>query len=241
MSRKSLFLVNLFGSKRIFFLTLKRITGFFPGELAFYELAFIHKSASKTTNGHFVNNERLEYLGDAILDAVVADFVFTSFPHKDEGFLTQMRSKLVKRAFLDDLAMQLGIHRLVISQIPSFNNKKHLYGNALEALVGAIYLDKGYALTKKFVINKVIKKYVDLQELIQTETDFKSRIIEWGQKNKQEIYFDNQEEIFDLKKNPIFISRVKVVDKNIGTGKGFSKKEAEQNAAEQALLAVGIM
>jgi len=206
-----------------------------PGKIKLYEIAFLHRSASVVfSDGSTVNNERLEYLGDAILDAVIADYLFMKFPRKKEGFLTQMRSKIVKRSNLDHLARKVGVDELIVSNTQRNFHKKHIYGDAFEALIGAIYLDKGYNKTRKYIINNVIKNYVDLDQLINTEVDFKSRIIEWGQKNKYIVIFETKEEYLELEQSPVFIANIKVGDTTLGSGQGKSKKEAEQNASEQA-------
>ena len=213
-----------------------RILGFLPGKLLLYEIAFIHKSASSTLkNGKVINNERLEYLGDAILDAVIADYLYIRFPDRDEGFLTQLRAKLVKRKMLNKLADNLGIAPLLVSRTNSDQPKINLLGNALEALIGAIYLDKGYVRTKRYVVKKVLNKYVDLEKLSVKESDFKSRIIEWAQKNKQEISFVSSEDPNEGSKMIHYTAKLILEEKEMGTGSGHSKKEAEQKAAEQAL------
>ena len=213
-----------------------RILGFLPGKQCLYENAFIHKSASTTLkNGHVINNERLEYLGDAILDAVIADYLYTRFPDKDEGFLTQLRAKLVKRKMLNKLAVNLGIAPLLVSRTNADQSKINLLGNAFEALIGAIYLDKGYVRTKRYVIKKVFNKYVDLEKLSIKESDFKSRIIEWAQKNKQEISFVSREDPIEGSNIFHYTAKLILEEKEMGTGNGHSKKEAEQKAAEQAL------
>ena len=213
-----------------------RILGFLPGKIGLYEIAFIHRSASTTLkNGKVINNERLEYLGDAILDAVIADYLYKRFPDKNEGFLTQLRAKLVKRKMLNKLADNLGIAPLLVSRTNSDQPKINLLGNALEALIGAIYLDKGYVRTKRYVIKKVLNKYVDLDKLSVKESDFKSRIIEWAQKNKQEISFVSNEDPNEGSKMIHYTAKLILEEKEMGTGSGHSKKEAEQKAAEQAL------
>ncbi|HEY4785025.1 MAG TPA: ribonuclease III [Bacteroidales bacterium] len=218
-----------------FYLLLRTHLKIDPGKIKLYEIAFLHRSASITfTDGTTINNERLEYLGDAVLDAVIADYLFKKFPRKKEGFLTQMRSKIVKRSHLDLLARNLGIDYLVVSNTNRHSHKKHIYGDALEALIGAIYLDKGYKRTRKYIINYVLKNFVDLEELISRETDFKSRLIEWGQKNKVIITFETTEEYTEIEQAPTFITHVKISEQLLGNGTGKSKKEAEQNAAEQA-------
>ena len=213
-----------------------RILGFLPGKLYLYEIAFIHKSASATLkNGQVINNERLEYLGDAILDAVIADYLYTLFPDRNEGFLTQLRAKLVKRKMLNKLADNLGIAPLLVSRTNADQPKVNLLGNAFEALIGAIYLDKGYVRSKRYVIKKVLNKYVDLEKLSRKESDFKSRIIEWAQKNKQQISFVSREDSNEGSNVIHYTAKLILEEKEMGAGSGQSKKEAEQKAAEQAL------
>jgi ribonuclease-3 len=225
-----------FSSGRNFYLSLVKILGFLPGSRQLYEIAFIHRSASTTCkNGHLINNERLEYLGDAILDAIIADYLYAHFPDKDEGFLTQLRSKIVKRKQLNKLAYSLGISSFLVSKTNSRQTRINLLGNAFEALIGAIYLDKGYRRTKKFVTGRILRKYLDIERLARKESDYKSRIIEWAQKNKQDISFVSQEETHPDSLETYFSSQVIIVDKELGTGTGHSKKDAEQKAAEEAL------
>jgi len=226
----------LFYPDKKFYTFLKNILGFNPRRIKLYELAFIHKSVSYTfPDGSVVNNERLEYLGDAILDAIIADFLFTAFPNKKEGFLTKLRSKVVNREQLDALALKIGINKYIVSHTSNSTPVKHLYGDALEALIGAVYLDKGYRETKKFFINRILKKHIDLNKLVTKDTDYKSRLIEWGQKNKKEICFESHEEFKNIDKSPTFVSYVKILNKQLGKGTGTGKKEAEQEAAKQAL------
>jgi ribonuclease III len=200
-----------------------------------YQLAFVHKSASQFIfNDTKVNNERLEFLGDAILDSLVAEYLFHRFPDKEEGFLTQTRSKLVNRDNLNHLAIKLGIGEMIVSKM-SRDNHKSVYGDTLEALIGALYLDKGYEKTKKIVLERIIQSDININRMLITEIDFKSRIIEWGQKNKKSVSFTSFEEMEEQSNLPVFVTHLFVVDDVIGRGSGFSKKEAEQNAARQAL------
>ena len=216
----------------------KKVLGFRPGKPELYQLALIHKSAAyKIYNNPKLNNERLEFLGDAVLDSIIAEHLFSNFPAKDEGFLTQLRSKIVNRETLKRISLKLGVGNLVISKVSS-DNHKAVYGDALEALIGAIYLDKGYKKTKKFVLTRIIDYHINLKQLAKTEIDFKSRIIEWGQKNKKEISFTCREDTESAQKQPVFISHLLIFDKIVGMGSGNSKKEAEQNAARQALLSI---
>ncbi|MFC2081008.1 ribonuclease III [Bacteroidota bacterium] len=225
-----------FSKDRQFYLSLVKILGFLPGNRELYKIAFIHKSASTISkNGNIINNERLEYLGDAILDAIIADYLYKHFPQQDEGFLTQLRSKIVKRKQLNKLAYNLGLGSFLVSNTNTQQTRINLLGNAFEALIGAIYLDKGYRQTKQFLISKILKKHLDLERLARKESDFKSRIIEWAQKNKEDISFVSQEETPPGSHETYFSSQVILVDRELGTGTGHSKKDAEQKAAEEAL------
>lgn len=237
MVRRIVQRIKLFSSNRKeFYLFLKDLIGFYPQNLKLYDLAFLHKSASTTdSRGNFINNERLEFLGDAILSAVIADFLYNRFPKEDEGFLTKTRSKLVNRTFLTKLTYDMGLDVFIDSNTTKNMDNSHIYGDALEALIGAIYLDKDYQTAKYFVTKKILSKFVNLTEIEQNDSNFKSRLIEWSQKNKKELLFDTTEEFIDKTKQPKFTTVVKIDDKKIGYGTGTSKKEAHQNAARQAL------
>jgi ribonuclease-3 len=235
--RKIVQRVKLFSSDRKeFYLFLKDLLGFYPQNLRLYDLAFVHKSASTVdSQGNFVNNERLEYLGDAILGAIIADFLYNRFPQEDEGFLTKTRSKLVNRAILTQLTHDMGLHVFIESNTTKNMDKSHIYGDALEALIGAIYLDRDYAAAKFFVTKKILPQFVDLNEIEQEDSNFKSQLIEWSQKNKREIEFETTEQINEKLKQPIFNAVVKVDGKQVGKGTGSSKKEAHQKAAKATL------
>ncbi len=225
----------LFQPEKSFAKQLKRILGFRPRNFKLYQLAFVHKSASHHIfSDTRLNNERLEFLGDAILDSMIAEYLYNRFPDKEEGFLTQTRSKIVNRDNLNHLAIKLGIGDMIISKM-SKDNHKSVYGDTLEALIGALYIDKGYERTKKIVLERIIQSDININRLLVTEIDFKSRIIEWGQKNKKSINFTSFEELEEQSNTPVFITHLFVVDDIIGRGSGNSKKESEQNAARQAL------
>jgi ribonuclease-3 len=229
--------IKLFSSSRKeFYLFLRSLLGFYPGNLRIYDIAVIHKSASKIdSQGNFVNNERLEYLGDAILGAAIADFLYNRFPNQDEGYLTQMRSKLVNRSFLTQLTYQIGLNHFIQSNTTSTIESSHIYGDTLEALIGAIYLDKGYMEAKKFITRKLLNNYVNLVEVQNTNTNYKSQLIEWSQKNKKAVSFDTADESKNDGKQPWFIATIEVDNELLGKGTGTSKKEAQQNASKVAL------
>ncbi len=210
--------------ERNFFLFLKDIIGFYPRKLSIYKLAFLHKSVASK------NNERLEFLGDAILSSVVADFLYKKFPYKKEGFLTKIRSRIVSRNNLNFLAKKLKLYKFMT--FLNVKDSKNIYGNTLEALIGAIFIDKGYEKTKKFIIKKIIDKYIDLNEIQKKDINFKSQLLELVQKNKKEMFFETKLYIFEKNK---FISKVFVNNEELGIGFGSSKKEAEQKASKESL------
>jgi len=214
---------------------LKKILGFRPGNLRLYEIAFIHRSATLTLpNGKKVNNERLEYLGDAVLDAILSDFLFEKFPDANEGFLTKIRSRIVNRDVLNQLAISMGINRILVSNISSAHPTKNLYGDAFEALIGVVFIDKGFRKTKKLFLKNVLKRYLNLTEIVNTDTDYKSLVFEWVQKHKSNLIFTyNEEYDFNLKKS-VFSTILTIDKQELGEGHGSSKKEAEQEASCQA-------
>jgi ribonuclease III len=221
--------------KREFSSRLKKILGFSPGNLKLYEIAFIHRSATFTLpNGKKVNNERLEYLGDAVLDAILSDYLFEKFPDANEGFLTKIRSRIVNRDVLNQLAVSMGIDKILISKISSTHITRNLYGDAFEALIGSVFLDKGFRRTKRVFIKNVLNQYLDLDLIVKTDTDYKSLVFEWVQKHKSNLIFTYKEEYdFNLKKS-VFSTTLFIDKQEFGEGQGSSKKEAEQEAASQA-------
>ncbi len=201
-----------------------------------YQLAFLHRSAAREViNGHKNSNERLEYLGDAVLSSVVADYLFRKYPLKDEGFLTEMRSKLVSRPHLNKLSQKLGLDKLIHSEQDRGGICKSMNGDAFEALIGAIYLDKGYKFVTKVIINRIIKCHVDIDTLEKTEQNYKSVLLELSQKEKKPVDFkviEHSGKGFH-KQYTVEVSYDKQI---IAKGYGFSIKEAEQNGAENAYL-----
>jgi ribonuclease III len=211
------------------------LTGFLPGNVELYICALTHKSVSiPSTEGYARNNERMEFLGDAILNAVIADYLYNSYPGCKEGFLTLLRSRLVNRNNLNKVAIKMGVDELIRFH-KSTPVKKNIYGNALEALIGALYIDKGYLRTKKFIVDRIISTNFDLESLACEDRDFKSQIIQWGQKNKQEISFESFELTAVEKPQPLFAATIHIKDILAGEGFGSTKKEAQQLAARHAL------
>ena len=225
-----------FHPKKELYFALNRILGFLPNKISFYEEALLHKSSfndNKQRLGR--NNERLEFLGDAILDAVVADIVFKKFKNQNEGFLTNTRSKIVKRETLDRISGQLGLNKLIISSQRAHLQKNHILGNALEAFIGAVYLDQGYKRTYRFIETKIIAAYINIDTLAKKEVNFKSKLLEWCQKFKVQLDFQLLENYMDRENNLIFQSQVLLNNLVAGFGTGYSKKESHQEAACQAL------
>lgn len=189
----------------------------------------------RSEKGRPINNERLEFLGDAILDAIVGDIVYRHFEGRREGFLTNTRSKIVQRETLNKLAVEIGLDKLVKYSTRSSSHNSYMYGNAFEAFIGAIYLDQGYDRCKQFMEEKIFKNYIDLDKMSRKEVNFKSKLIEWSQKNKMEVSFELIEQFLDEEYNPMFHTEVRIEGISAGTGTGYSKKESQQNAAQMAL------
>ena len=218
------------------YLSFYNILGFYPDRIDLYKEAMTHRSSSiRSKKGKWVNNERLEFLGDAILNAIVADILYKKFENKKEGFLTSTRSRIVQRDTLNKIAVELGLDKMIVSSTRNLAHNTNIYGDALEALIGAIYLDQGYRMAKSFVFETLIKEHINIDKVLKSEVDFKSRLIEWGQKNRVDVRFEVIDSSYDAQNNPVFISCVKVADVEIGSGKGYSKKESHQKAAKIAI------
>lgn len=215
---------------------LFHILGFYPQNIDYYKIAFAHKSqALRDKNGKPLNNERLEFLGDAVLESVVSDILFHHFEKRHEGFLTATRSKIVQRESLNRLAKDMGIDKLIQTSTRNHSAHSHLGGNAFEALMGAIYLDKGYKTCQKFVQKQILGRLMDLDGVANKEVNFKSKLLEWCQKNKLKQDFIMRLEDSDKQKEPLFHCTVIIEGIEFGYGKGFSKKEAQQQAARETL------
>ena len=215
--------------------SMYNILGFYPNDLQLFEQAFIHRSIASSHYDKRYNNERLEFLGDAVLDAIIADIVYKHFPNKREGFLTNTRSKIVQRESLNNIALALGIDKKVSSLHYATTHHKYMYGNALEALIGAIYLDQGYRCCCKFVEDRIINKHISLDSLASKEVNFKSRLLEWSQKTKLHIEFELIETFNDEDGNPVFQTSITLEGTPLGIGIGGTKKESQQHAAKTAI------
>ena len=217
--------------------SLENLLGFVPGNLRLYRMAFRHRSvAVEVKNGAKNSNERLEFLGDAILGSVVAELLFKMYPYKDEGFLTEMRSKIVSRSNLNQLAKRLGLdeHIEFDNKALSHNNKQgSLLGDTFEAMIGAVYKDKDYNFTRNFLLKRIIKPHIDIHTLELTETNFKSKLIEWCQRHGKDITFEiiPNEEGENAK---LFTIRANVDGESCAIGRDYNKKNAEKLAAEKA-------
>ncbi|MBQ6080839.1 MAG: ribonuclease III [Muribaculaceae bacterium] len=226
----------LFVKDKELYVFIHRITGYYPRNINLYKLAMVHRSKPvKLDNGRWANNERLEFLGDAVLDNVVADFLYTSFPGKHEGFLTSTRAKIVQRESLNRIGNSLRLDTHVHALTHSSSHNSYICGNALEALVGAVYLDQGYTRCRKFIIDRLIKKHFDLNDLVKTEQNFKSRLIEWTQKYRITIEFELVDSYSDADKNPVFRTAVILGGIYASDAVGYSKKESHQSASKKAL------
>ena len=220
---------------------IKNIFGFRPGNIFLYQLAFKHKSvASERVQGYKLSNERLEYLGDALLSAIVADYLFKKLPYKKEGFLTEMRSKNVSRASLSKLSQKMGVDKLVNYNGDGKSVFKSANGDAFEALIGAIYLDKGFEFCRKIVVKRIIEFHLDIDTLQNSDFNFKSKLLEWGQKEKQSIEFNVAGEIGEGFKKQYLI-QIKVNGETIAEAKDYSIKGAEQLAAEKTWVSLNVI
>ena len=220
-----------------FFLQLKKILGFKPNKESLYIKAFTHRSMNiKDNQGNPINYERLEFVGDAMLSSVIAAHLYEQVPHGDEGYLTKMRSKVVSREHLNELGKDLKLIDLLVSRIPNSNFGNNIHGNLFEALVGAIYLDKGFKVCSKFIHDNVIEPYVDIEKLEGKVISYKSLLIEWCQKEKNTFDYDVYEDTGnDNLKH--FSVKLSINDKVISKARATSKKKAEEKASKRAFFA----
>lgn len=223
-------------SKNTFYKSIKKLLKFSPKSINYYERAFTHRSLNKKDlNGYSVNYERLEFLGDSILSSIVSSYLFKNIPDGSEGYLTQMRSKIVSRNHLNELGLELGLIEFVDSNISEVNYGENIHGNLFESLIGAIFLDRGYPYCKKFIFDKVIDPHVDLEKLKNKIISYKSLFIEWCQKNKKKYNFDTYEDTGnDAVKH--FSVKLSIDEKIIAKARETSKKKAEEKAAKRAFF-----
>ncbi len=227
-----------FSSEKDFARKIKPLLGFTPVRLGVFKQAFYHRSMNVDQGNKSFNNERLEYLGDAILSTIVAEYLFKKYPGKDEGFLTKMRSKIVRRQTLNEIADKMGLD-LILSEYSQGKMSNTMLGNALEAMVGALYLEFGYQRTSAYVIKQILMRYLDIHALEQQNDNHKSIILEWSQKNGHEVEFVQMSKVKNDKRD-YFRMAVMVDGDKISEAEDFNKKAAEQRAAELAILELNI-
>lgn len=224
--------------RREFFLSLKQLLGFAPKDISIYEKAFLHRSLNlKDKNGNPINYERLEFLGDAILGVIISKHLFDEVPHGDEGYLTKMRSKVVSRNHLNELGKELGLIHFLKSKIPNRNFGENVHGNIFEALVGAVYLDRGYNYCYSFLNKRLIQPYIDIDQLEGKVVSYKSLMIEWCQKKKYPFNFEVYEDTGN-QKTKHFSVKLHIDNKVVAKGRETSKKRAEEKAAKRAYFAL---
>lgn len=230
------------GEDKAFCRSLRNMLGFYPRHIVLYRKAFTHSSVAnqaRDRNEQKESYERLEFLGDAVLSAVIADYLFKKFPYRDEGFLTKLRSRIVSRQQLGKLAVKFGLDKFVDAESGLAGRSHSINGDVFEALIGAIYLDRGYRFTARFINEKIIRHHLDIDEIESTDTDFKSKLIEWCQKNKKELRFNLVEENGSGQQR-LFVIEITVDGKMMGRSQHQSKKRAEQEAAGNCLNELGI-
>jgi ribonuclease-3 len=234
------FLDRLFGKKKkkqSLEKQLQNVLGLRPGNISLYTTALSHRSIKE---GADENNERLEYLGDAVLSAIVADYLFKKYPYKGEGFLTEMRSKMVNRQQLNDIAVKMGLKKITLyNKFDGSLKGSQIFGNTLEALVGAVYLDKGYRKTQKWVSKNMIIQHMDVNDLESIDINLKNKLIGWASKNGKVLQFETLEERLENSRRIFTIAAV-LDGEQLALGKGYNKKDASQVAAQLAIERLGL-
>lgn len=225
----------LFSAEKKLYSSLLNLTGFCPNHIELYKIALTHKSQTMRQKGRSLNNERLEFLGDAVLETVVSDIVFRHFPKKSEGFLTNLRSRIVRRESLNKVAESIGLTPYISVSNNSTSHNSYLGGNALEALIGAIYLDLGFRACQQFVVRKVLPVLGSLEQISEEEVNFKSKLVEWCQKNHIKLEYTLKQREGTDDNAPLFVSKVLLENSMAGSGTGYSKNEAHQNASKEVL------
>lgn len=234
---QKIFKISRSSEDGIFFTEIEKILGFKPKQIEIYEKAFTHRSSNKLDeNGNPISYERLEFLGDAMLSSVIAAHLFNKVPTGDEGYLTKMRSKIVSREHLNELGKDLNLIRFIESKVPTNHFGENIHGNVFEALVGAIYLDKGYTYCEKFIQKRVIIPYVDIPKLEGKVISYKSLLIEWCQKEKKTFHFDVFEDN-GIRGERLYGVKLSIDNKIIAKSRATSKKKAEEIASKRAYFA----
>ncbi len=230
-------ILHLFSPNKELVSQLEHVLGFVPNHLPYYQLALMHRSKLEEIAQ---NNERLEFLGDAILGSVIADYLFKKYPYQSEGYLTEMRSKIVRRETLNNLALRMGLQKIVqYNQNDKGLSRSHIFGNALEALIGAVYLDQGFHRTRGFILKQILKPYIDIDTLESRDTNFKNKLLSWAQKNNHDLSFDTLSEENEGTRK-IFTIGILLNGEVVANGTGYNKKEAGQVAAQNAIDKLGI-
>jgi len=225
-------IIRFFHPNKQLLLQLEHLLAYTPKHLPYYQLALMHRSKIEELAS---NNERLEFLGDAILGSIVAEYLFKKYPYQPEGYLTELRSRIVRRETLNNVALRMGLQKLVqYNQNDRGLSRSHIFGNALEALIGAVYLDQGFARTRRFILKQIIKPYIDIDLLESTDTNYKNKLLSWAQKNNYALAFETMDEKTEGSRK-IFTIGIALDGKIVATGSGYNKKEAGQVAAQKAL------
>lgn len=225
-------LTNFSSSDKQLLMQLEHMLGFTPKHISYYQLALMHRSKPEEVTD---SNERLEFLGDAILGAIIAEYLFKKYPYQPEGYLTELRSRIVRRETMNNVALRMGLNKLVkYNQNDRGLSRSHIFGNALEALIGAVYLDQGFIKTRKFILNQLVKEYIDLDTMESTDTNFKNQLLSWAQRSGHTLSFDTMEEKMEGTRK-LFTVGIVVNGDLMATGTGYNKKEAGQVAAKNAL------
>ncbi|MDR3681352.1 MAG: ribonuclease III [Flavipsychrobacter sp.] len=229
-------ILQLFSPNKQLISQLEHLLGFTPIRIGYYQVALMHRSKLEEVQE---NNERMEFLGDAILGAIIAEYLFKKYPYRTEGYLTELRSRIVRRETLNNVALRMGLNKMVqYNQNDRGLSRSHIFGNALEALIGAVYLDQGFAKTRRFIIKQMVKNYIDLDVLESTDTNYKNQLLSWAQRSGQVLTFDTMEERMEGTRK-LFVVGIMLDGLLVASGSGYNKKEAGQVAAQKALEILG--
>lgn len=230
-------ILNLSSTDKQLLLQLEHLVGFRPRHIEYYRLALMHRSKPEDATA---SNERLEFLGDAILGAIIAEYLFKKYPSKPEGYLTELRSRIVRRETMNNVALRMGLNKLVqYNQNDRGLSRSHIFGNALEALIGAVYLDQGFETTRRFILQQILRGYIDLETMESTDTNYKNQLLSWAQRGNRMLTFETLEEKNEGTRK-LFTVGVMIDGEVVASGTGYNKKDAGQVAARNAMEALGI-